>query len=88
MILSRGTGQKELNMNVMKVLGRTGDSEVNWNPETGEGVQAAKRVFEEKTRRYGYLAFVEGPNGEGTNLIRNFDPKAGSIILTPRLVGG
>jgi hypothetical protein len=74
-------------MSVIRVLGRTGDTEVEWNPETGQGVQSAKHVFEERTRR-GYLAFVEGPNGEGSNLIRNFDPKAGSIILAPRLVGG
>ncbi len=75
-------------MGLMRVLGKTGDTEVEWDPETGEGLQRAKLVFEEKTHRLGYLAFVEGPNGEGTNLIRSFDPKAGSIILAPRLVGG
>jgi hypothetical protein len=80
-------GKKERDMNIMRVLGRTGDTEVKWNPDTGEGLQSARRVFEEKMRR-GYLAFVEGPNGEGSNLIRNFDPQAGSIILAPRLVGG
>ena len=74
-------------MNVMKVLGRTGDTEVKWNPHTGEGLQSASRIFEEKINR-GYLAFVEGPNGEGSILIRNFDSQAESIILAPRLVGG
>ena len=74
-------------MNALRVLGRTGDSEFNWNPDTGEGVESARREFEEKMRR-GYLAFVEAPNGEGSNRIRSFDPRAGSIILTPRLVGG
>jgi hypothetical protein len=75
-------------MNVISILGRMGDTEVKWNPETGEGLQLARRTFEEKTLRYGYLAFVEGPDGEGSKLIRTFDPKAKSIILAPRLVGG
>jgi hypothetical protein len=75
-------------MGVMRVLGGTGDTEVKWNPETGEGVQSAKRVFEERRLRFGYLAFVEGPNGEGSDLIRNFDATAEFIILAPRLVGG
>ena len=85
--LFRGLRQKESNMNVMKVLGRTGDTEFKWDPRTGEGLRGARRVFEEKRRR-GYLAFVEGPHGEGSNLIQNFDPHAESIILAPRLVGG
>jgi hypothetical protein len=75
-------------MNVMSILGRMGDTEVRWNPDTGDGLQLAKRTFEEKTLRHGYLAFVEGPGGEGSRLIRSFDPQAKSIILAPRLVGG
>lgn len=74
-------------MGVMSILGRTGDTEIRWDPVTGEGLQTAERTFEEKTGR-GYLAFVEGPDGEGSNMIRAFDPQAGSIVLAPRLVGG
>lgn len=74
-------------MNVLRVLGRTGDSEFKWNPDTGEGLQSAMRVFEEKTRS-GYLAFVEGPDGGGSSLLRTFDPRVRSVILAPRLVGG
>jgi hypothetical protein len=74
-------------MNVMRILGRTGDTEVRWNPDTGEGLQSAREEFEEKIRR-GYLAFVEDPNGGASDLVRIFDPHAGSIILAPRLVGG
>jgi hypothetical protein len=74
-------------MNILRVLGRAGDTEVKWNPDTGEGLQVAMHLFEEKIRR-GYLAFAEGPNGEGSELIRNFDPAIASIILAPRLVGG
>jgi hypothetical protein len=75
-------------MGIMRILGKSGDTEVRWNLENDEGLTEAERIFEEKTRRLGYLAFVEGPNGEGTNLLRNFDPKVHSIILAPRLVGG
>ncbi len=75
-------------MNVMRVLGRNGDSEIGWNPETGEGLRLAQRIFLEKTRCFGYLAFVEAPDGQGSELIRDFAPQAQSIILAPRLVGG
>lgn len=74
-------------MSVMRVLGRAGDTEFKWDPTTGEGLESARDVFEEKIRR-GYLAFIEGPNGEGSELIRGFEPRAGAIILAPRLVGG
>lgn len=75
-------------MGVMNILGKMGDTEIKWDPASGEGLQTAKRAFEEKTRSRGYLAFVEGPNGEGSRMIRAFDPQAESIILAPRLVGG
>lgn len=74
-------------MSVLRVLGRAGDTEFKWDPATGEGIESARKVFEEKLRR-GYLAFIEGPNGEGSELVRSFEPQAGSIILAPRLVGG
>ena len=75
-------------MGVMRVLGSMGDSEFRWDLDSGVGLQSAERFFEESTRYSGYLAFVEGPNGEGTERIRRFDPTVESIILAPRLVGG
>ena len=75
-------------MNTMKVLGKMGDTEVKWDPETGYGLRTAKRLFDEKTQRGRYLAFIEGPAGDGVTMIRHFDPKADSIILAPRLIGG
>jgi len=75
-------------MGVLRVLGRLGDTEFKWNLETGQGLQLVERIFEESTRKSHYLAFIEGPNGEGVERIRTFDPKIDSIILAPRLVGG
>ena len=75
-------------MGSMSILCKTGDTEIRWDSVTGEGLETAKRAFEEKTRRQGYLAFIEGPGGEGAALIRAFDPQARSIVLAPRLVGG
>jgi hypothetical protein len=74
-------------MNVMRVLGKTGDTEFKWDPQTGDGLQYAREVFDEKLNR-GYLAFIEGPNGEGSEQIKHFEPGAQAIILAPRLVGG
>lgn len=74
-------------MGVMRILGRSGDTEVRWNAETGEGLKSAERIFKEKTG-LGYLAFAEGSVGEQPDLIWNFNARADSIILAPRLVGG
>ena len=79
---------KETAMNRMRILGKSGDIEFKWDPETGYGLKTAKLVFGEKTRASRYLAFIEGPSGEGITMIRQFDPNAESIILTPRLIGG
>ncbi len=75
-------------MNRMRILGKSGDTEFRWDPTTGQGLRAAKLVFDEKTRSSRYLAFIEGPSGDGVRMIRQFDPDAESIILTPRLIGG
>jgi hypothetical protein len=75
-------------MNTMKVLGKLGDTEVKWDPATGYGLKTAKRIFDEKTQRGRYLAFIEGPGGDGITMLRHFDPQAESIILAPRLIGG
>lgn len=75
-------------MGSMSILCKFGDTEIRWDPTTGEGLEAARREFESKTRRQGYLAFIEGPGHEGTEMIRTFDPQAESIVLAPRLVGG
>jgi hypothetical protein len=75
-------------MNTMKILGKLGDTEVKWDPATGYGLKTAKRLFDEKTQRGRYLAFIEGPGGDGVTMLRQFDPNAESIILAPRLIGG
>src|SRR5579875_3624147 len=67
-----------------------GNYEYDENPgKNGRyGSKTARRLFDEKTQRGRYLAFIEGPGGDGVTMLRHFDPNAQSIILAPRLIGG
>ena len=78
-----GTAQHEL-----AVMDRTGDTKTIWDPENETEVQIARETFE-KFKKKGYIAFsVRGKDGEKGEQIREFDPKAGRIIMSPPLGGG
>lgn len=75
------------NKNVMSVMGREGDTKTLWDPDNAEEVEAAKETFKSLTKK-GYLAFHVKEDGKKGEQMRKFDPKAGSIIMVPRMVGG
>jgi hypothetical protein len=39
-------------------------------------------------KKKGYLAYTVKKNGDPGDVIHEFDPKAGKIIMTPQMVGG
>jgi hypothetical protein len=68
-------------------MDRTGDTRVMWDPNNGDEVTSARNQFNE-LRGKGYLAYkVTETAGKG-DLIREFDPDAGKIILAPPMRGG
>lgn len=71
----------------MAVLGREGDTKVMWDPGNADEVENARDTFNKLTKK-GHLAFSVKNDGEKDKQIREFDPKAGKIILVPRFVGG
>ena len=69
------------------VLDDSGDTRLMWDPRIKDEVKASKEMFD-KMKAKGYLAYTVKKNGDPGEVIREFDPKAGKIIMAPQLVGG
>lgn len=74
-------------MGELRVLGREGDVKQIWDPTNPDEVAAARKVFEDLTKK-GHLAFAVKVKGGKGEQIRHFDPQAGRIILAPPMAGG
>lgn len=66
----------------------TGDTKLMWSKDNDDEIAAAKRMFNElKEKRF--VAFsVKGKDGEKNEIIREFDPDAERIIMSPPMAGG
>ncbi len=74
-------------MGEMRVMGREGDSRLMWNPANKEEVAAAKKMFDD-LRAKGHFAYAVKKKGDKGEMIREFDPEAGKVILAPPMRGG
>lgn len=78
---------EETTTHVLMVMSHEGDTRTIWNPENQDEVDAAKATFERlKDKRY--LAYAVDDDGNAGRVIRDFDPRAGKIIMRPQIVGG
>jgi hypothetical protein len=74
--------------NEIIVLDHTGDSNHIWDPENEVEVEAAKQLFD-SLKKKGYVAYkVEGKKGEKGEVMREWDPDAGRMIMAPPMRGG
>lgn len=74
-------------MGELRVMGGRGDTRLMWDPTRPDEVAAAKKTFDELTKKK-YLAYKVKKKGEPGEMIRAFDPEAGKIILAPPMQGG
>lgn len=72
---------------VLCVLDKTGDTRIIWDTENTDEVASAKRTFDDLIKK-GFRAFSVNRKGDKDTQIREFDPAAEKLILTPALVGG
>jgi len=73
---------------IMHELDKTGDTRVMWDRGNEDEVAAARRQFEDLTKK-GFIAYrAEGKEGTRGEVIRKFDKDAERIILVKQLVGG
>lgn len=72
----------------MEVLDHTGDSKHQWDPTVPAEVEAARTQFN-SLKAKGYDAFrVTSRDGSKGEIMREFDPACGQMIMAPRMVGG
>jgi hypothetical protein len=67
----------------------SGDLRVMWDPRNTDETKAAREAFH-KAKKKGMLAYaVDEKSGEkGGEVIHEFDPERGKIIMTKPLAGG
>jgi hypothetical protein len=68
-------------------LDHTGDTVTQWDPTKPEEVAVARAVFD-TLKKKGYLAYTVTDGDARGEVIREFDPKAGKIMMSPQPVGG
>lgn len=81
-----GKGSRKM-QSTMAVMGKEGDTKTVWNKDNPDEVEAARAQFNTlKTK--GYLAFKVKDDGDKGEMIKEFDPSAQKIILSPPVMGG
>jgi hypothetical protein len=75
-------------MSTLSVLDKTGDTTLKWDPKVKTEVEVAKEKFDQLVLHKGYAAYELKENDEPGAVIREFNPNAERIFLTPRPVGG
>jgi len=74
-------------MGEMRILDETGDSKLIWDSENKDEVDAAKAQFN-SLKKKGFTAYNVKKDGKAGTVMREFDPDAGKIIMTPAKAGG
>lgn len=72
---------------VIAILDKTGDTKIIWDPTNEVEVENARRTFDDMKAK-GFTAYSVNRRGDKDAVVREFDPDAQKLILTPALVGG
>ena len=81
-------GEMKSNAHYMHKLDESGDSQIGWDPENDDEVEAAKKMFKANMEIEGVRAYEVGKDGKADKEIKRFNPNAGKIILVPQIAGG
>lgn len=85
---TKSTKKPVAKKNEMAILDHTGDTKVMWSKDNEDEVEAARAQFNTLTKK-GYTAWrVTGKDGKKGEQIREFDPDAERIILSPPVQAG
>lgn len=69
------------------VQDKTGDTRIEWDPDVPAEVAAARAAYDAaKDKRY--LAYRTRADGSRGEIMREFDPTAERIVMSPQLQGG
>lgn len=83
------TQTQDRTQNVLHITDETGDTRIMWDPAVKDEVAAAKAAFK-TAKDKGMLAYSVDPDSGGRTgeVIREFDPQAGKIIMVRQTRGG
>lgn len=73
----------------MHIMNHDGDINVSWDKNDPDDVAMAKGWWDDATKVKKYLGYkVEGEEGRRGEVMREFDPTAERLILSPQAQGG
>jgi len=73
----------------LTITDATGDTKIIWDPDKPDEVAAAKAAFDAGKKKKMLSYSVDPDSGARTGeVIREFDPQAGKIIMIPQTRGG
>ena len=79
---------EEVQRNMLSIADVTGDTRIMWDPRSKDEVATAKAAFD-AAKKKGMLAYTVDPDSaDKGDVIREFDPQAGKIIMSRPLAGG
>jgi hypothetical protein len=83
------TIENEKTANVLHITDATGDTRIMWDPRNTDEIETARAAFN-AAKEKGMAAYAVDPNtAERTGeIIRDFDPQRGKIIMIKQLQGG
>ena len=76
-----------LNPNILSIIDNSGDTEYSWNINNEDEIKIAKKTFK-RFKAKNYVAYKTNSRGKKGEIINEFDPQAGKIIMVPPVVGG
>lgn len=76
-------------MGTLTWLSREGDETLEWDPADEKDVSKARQKFEDLKKK-GYLAYTQVTKTvkEKGEVIQDFNPDLGAIIMRPQMSGG
>jgi hypothetical protein len=74
-------------MGVLIEMSQAGDVKKMWDKNNQDEVDDAERSFDDLSDK-GYLAYTVDKDGNKGKLIREFNPDAEKIIMSPPMAGG
>jgi hypothetical protein len=72
---------------VLRILGPSGDTRVDWSPTAPDEVADVRRRFDEIINE-GYLVFELDEHTKEGRQVRSFDPQSGQLRAFRPLAGG
>lgn len=68
-------------------LDTSGDTKTVWDSNNEDEVAAVREQFE-RLKNNGYIAYRVDDDGKKSEVMHDFDPQAGRIIMAPGIQGG